>query len=399
MFYNDLWNKEDKNNFGEVFTPSSLIDELLKFIPMSVWKNPNLKWLEPSAGNGSIVSVIYKKLMNSLKNEFLNVKERHNHITKNMLYCVELNPKNINDLKKLNIKNIHQGDFLKELPNNFPEYFDIIIGNPPFNKEKNENRKGGYGGNSLWDKFVNKCMKLLNPFGFLSFITPQLWRKPFHPIWTLLVKENHLQYLRIYDRKKGKSLFNLDLKFDLYTVQKINPKKELMTIIHDEKDTLYKLNLTNKPFLPNYNIHKIYSYLTTNPLNSIRVIYYSSRFDSRKLNDKQTSKYKYPVVHGLSKNGIHFLYTDNYEKKFKTPKVIFTKGRNQYPLIDYTGKYGMTQNIFGIHINNKTDGERIIKKCKTNDFKELIDATKWATYETDWKMFLLFHNDFWSKLK
>lgn len=394
---NHIWNTENKNKFGEVFTPNVLVEELLKFIPVSVWRNPNLKWLEPSAGNGSIASVIYKKLMSFLNKEIPNIKERHNHIITKMIYCVELNPKNVYELKKtFGIHaNIYQGDFLSELPKTFPEKFDVIIGNPPFNNEKSENRKGGYGGNTLWDKFLIKCMNLLSPLGFLSFISPQLWRKPFHPLWNLLVRQNHLQYLHIYDRKKGQKYFNLDLKFDLYTVQKALPNH---SIILDEKNTFYKLNLKDKQFLPNYNITKIYSYLTTKSENSIRVIYYSSRFDSRKLSEKKTQKFKYPVIHGLSKNHVKVLYSDNFEKQHQHPKVILTKGRNQYPLLDFKGKYGMSQNIFGILIENKKEGDVIMNATEKYDFKNLIDATKWATYETDWKMFLLFRKDFWFDL-
>ena len=39
-----------KDKFGEVFTPKALIDEMmnkLKEIDPSVFKNPNLKWLDP----------------------------------------------------------------------------------------------------------------------------------------------------------------------------------------------------------------------------------------------------------------------------------------------------------------------------------------------------------------
>ena len=35
--------EEEKQAYGEVFTPIELIEEMLNTLPKSVWKNPNLK--------------------------------------------------------------------------------------------------------------------------------------------------------------------------------------------------------------------------------------------------------------------------------------------------------------------------------------------------------------------
>ena len=45
--------------------------------------------------------------------------------------------------------------------------FDIIMGNPPFQKSQKGKRKGGFGGRTLWDKFVKKSLNLFLDF-FLS---------------------------------------------------------------------------------------------------------------------------------------------------------------------------------------------------------------------------------------
>ena len=45
--------KEEKNLYGEVFTPIELVCEMLNKIPNEVWKNPNLKWLDPANGIGN----------------------------------------------------------------------------------------------------------------------------------------------------------------------------------------------------------------------------------------------------------------------------------------------------------------------------------------------------------
>ena len=55
-----------KNTYGEVFTKSMLIEELCKNIPLHVWKNPTTKWLDPAAGNGNFIAMIYKKLFQTM---------------------------------------------------------------------------------------------------------------------------------------------------------------------------------------------------------------------------------------------------------------------------------------------------------------------------------------------
>ena len=40
----------EKKQFGEVFTPMNLVNEMLDKFPKEIWKNKNLKWLDPATG-------------------------------------------------------------------------------------------------------------------------------------------------------------------------------------------------------------------------------------------------------------------------------------------------------------------------------------------------------------
>ena len=55
--------KIEKDKYGEVFTPETLIDKILFHFPLDVWSKPHLKWLEPTAGIGNFMMIIYLKLM------------------------------------------------------------------------------------------------------------------------------------------------------------------------------------------------------------------------------------------------------------------------------------------------------------------------------------------------
>jgi hypothetical protein len=40
----------EKSEFGEVFTPPSMIEKLYTHFPKSVWSNPSYTWLDPAGG-------------------------------------------------------------------------------------------------------------------------------------------------------------------------------------------------------------------------------------------------------------------------------------------------------------------------------------------------------------
>jgi type I restriction-modification system DNA methylase subunit len=125
----------EKKQFGEVFTPFNLVNEMLDKLPTNVWTNKNLKWLDPASGMGNFPIAVYLRLMIGLKDEIKDDKLRKKHILENMLYMCELNKKNvlvckqifdINDDYKLNL---YQSDSLKiKLLNIFGlDKFDIIL--------------------------------------------------------------------------------------------------------------------------------------------------------------------------------------------------------------------------------------------------------------------------------
>jgi site-specific DNA-methyltransferase (adenine-specific) len=127
--------KLEKDKYGEVFTPPELINKLLDLYPKQIWSNPDIKWLEPSAGVGFIMIMIYQRLMNGLKNWETNDKKRSNHIIEKMLYMVELNVESCKKCKSIfgPTANIICNNFLEDFDkNNSNLMFDCIIGNPPF---------------------------------------------------------------------------------------------------------------------------------------------------------------------------------------------------------------------------------------------------------------------------
>ncbi len=394
--------EEEKNLFGEVFTPLELVCEMLSKLPSKVWTDKDLKWFDPANGIGNFPIVAYYKLMVTLKGVIGNPKKRSKHIIEQMLYMNELNPVNVGVCRRIfkmidpdATPNIFKGDFLEKTEFGGVSKFDIIIGNPPFQKQITNINERGKGSRTLWDTFIEKTLDMLNQNGLLGFITPPPWRKPESDLYELMTKDNQLLYLHIYNKKQGQEIFHVSQRVDLYIVEKTQKYKN--TQIVDENGDKIELDLSKWAFLPNYAYNKFQKIMTTEP-NTISLFYDSSTYHNQDKNvsTKKTSLYKYPVAHSITLQGVGFLYSSiKSDKHFGIPKVILSSNENQYPVNDYNGKYGTSNNTFSIPTTSKKHGDCLVEAINTDDFKEIIRATKWGTFQTDYKMFKYLKPDFY----
>ena len=165
----------EKKKNGEVFTPFGLINEMLDTLPVEVWSNPDLKWLDPANGIGNFPAVVIQRLMIGLKDWEKDEENRYKHIIENMIYVCDISPKNM--FLYLNIfdpnheykMNYFRGSFLDE---GFDKHmkdvwksdsFNEIIGNPPYNDGNKKN---------FYIKFFEKSFKIINENGIINFVTP-----------------------------------------------------------------------------------------------------------------------------------------------------------------------------------------------------------------------------------
>jgi Eco57I restriction-modification methylase len=406
--------KEETETNAEVSTPFRLVEKMLDTIPQEFWNTPK-KIFEPCCGKGNFVLGIFDKFYYGLINSVPNARERCKIIMTACIYYSDLSEINVfitSEIMKRHIKmltgctdieyifNSSTGDTLIiNIKDVFKvDKFDAVIGNPPYSKFKN-GLKIGYGGKSLWDKFVIcSLQEWLQYGGYLLFIHPPSWRKPEHYLWNIISRKQIVS-LKSLTEKEGKTLFGCATPTDCYLLK--NVEIYMATEFEGQDNNHYSIDLRDKHFLPSGCIKEIFNIsLKRKHDTNLNVIYSRSFYgtDKSNISPNESSTHFLPIIHCMTKQrGIGLVYSDRNNGHFCVPKIILSFGRNQYPYNDWEGKYGMSQSCFGLEIDSKEEGDNMIKAINSDKFKEVLKYTKWNTFQTEWRMFKHFKRDFWKE--
>lgn len=74
----------------EVFTPPSVVNQMLDRLPESLWQDKNAKFLDPVCKSGVFLREIAKRLIKGLELQIPDLQERLNHIFSQQLYGVAI---------------------------------------------------------------------------------------------------------------------------------------------------------------------------------------------------------------------------------------------------------------------------------------------------------------------
>ena len=410
---------KERKEYGEIYTPLSLVNEMLDKLPEGVWSNPNLKWLDPANGMGNFPILAFLRLCKGLKGK---VKDHVKHIVENMLFMIDINGKN-NDVarnlfKKLapdatpNIEKIddEKGFFAKK-PLVFNKKtvtgFDIIMGNPPYNTPKTGSGTGT--GNSIWPNFVVKSHSILNDEGYILFVHPPGWKKPtndvFKPerfadgdythqviqglVWPLLKDSGTFQFIYTNDQKSKeltKEYIDYFPAVDYYLYQKgglktsCDTKNVFLGTIEAPKGVRLNYNLKYLPNLITKQTQDILHKITSKEGGKPNFGRY--RDDTGFSVDSAKGKYKYIYTYNKESEP-KFQYSDKRGENIDLDKVImnFDGGIDCFTVqyIKKEKEIGSYDKTMYSKVESDKEGLRVEKFFKSDIVKFIFLITQYAS--------------------
>lgn len=74
----------------EVFTPPSVVNDMLDLLPSDLWSNPKITFLDPVSKSGVFLREITKRLDKGLETQIPNKQDRINHILMNQVFGIAI---------------------------------------------------------------------------------------------------------------------------------------------------------------------------------------------------------------------------------------------------------------------------------------------------------------------
>jgi hypothetical protein len=345
-----IWGLDDKGNFIDDKESDRICG-----IPTKIWRDPSIRLLDPASGIGNFPILAFYKLDYELKKlkEFKNDNKRKKHIIEKMIYMIEIDKKNCQTSKAIFKKlcpdakpNIYCKNTLEItdslLKNEFGiNRFDIIVGNPPYNKGGIRSKVGKKEGTeTLWPAFIEFSLQKLNKNGYLILITPNTWIELKSSISKIMLNYQ-INYIRSYNVVDAHSLFlGQSGEIPVAYFQIINDNTKNDTYIYDKSQINFiPFNIYKNNFIPSDGISIIDKLLLlVKQYGSLSKYSQNTQAkDKNLISDTFSNKYIYPLINIANKK-INISYSSKcYNNNNNIPKLVFPNFSMGYPLFDNSG--------------------------------------------------------------
>lgn len=352
--------KNDIKTLGAVFTPKTIVDEMLNVLPTL---KPDTRWLEPCVGEGAFVSEIVKRYPNA------------------DLTCIDIEEKFAKKCEAKTKIPVIIDDFLTR---EFTHKFDVIIGNPPYQKPNLKNGRARGGKSQLYLEFMDKCISLLALDGYLLFIHPSNWRKIGSKQLPFILENMTIHHITLY---KKKVFHNIGVNVDWYLIQNTNNKNKNTTKIVNPNGTTENIILpTSLPFIPNELNETIITDIISIHFGKHYKCHLSCELHAytkkHLISKSKTKEHIFPLVNTSSQP---YLWSKQAHSNQYKKKVILSNSGKLNPFFD-NGELGTTQNSMYILVDSKKNAKHIISLLTSNKYTRMIKICQWGLFRTEQKL-------------
>ena len=342
----EIWGLDESGNFMDDDE-----DNRVGGLPTHIWRNPEIKWLDPANGIGNFPVIAFYKLDYELSKVagFHDKNKRRKHIIQNMLFMIEIDKGNCVTCRQIFRKiyadaapnvlcadtlSMTDEDLLKEFGLN---RFDVIMGNPPFNTggTKHHSDRGFYS------KFIIYGISKLLQNGYLIYIHPPNYHRLNKNSVREVFNENNLIFLNIISNTKD--YFDVQISLDYYVLQKKANSKN--TTIYDKNNALNEhINIAEFNYIPNYGYGAIKKLIKfKNEYGSFKSQYGRDSNKHLSRTEYYSNKGKYKIIHTIVQDGMR-VYLSNAKHTYHDIRKVIINGLGEtYIFYDSNGTYGVTQ--------------------------------------------------------
>lgn len=359
-------------------TPLDCCQEIIGHLPISLWNKKNLSILDPCAGFGNFMIILYHILKSTYTPQ---------NILENIMTFNEINQQRLELIRKIFRDDKYQlqiteMDFLQ-----YPEdkKYDLQVVNPPYakiNESVDENGnitfKRASKNHTLVRDFIEKSLQVCKNGGFIVYIVPNNWMSLADRNTTIqLLTKYQFHHLDIGTSKKyfpkiGSSFTYFILEktqfYQQFTVKCLYKKKIYESVVDSQIRDFIPLcynnlvqSIVNK-FLGSDNKLGVE---TTSDLHK-----YTKRHLIRVIKDET---YRYRLIH-TDKQTVYSSRPHKYQEGYK---VFLSTTGNWNIFID---SCGMTQSIAFIRVNKEEDAKKIKAILEHPLYKFVNDICRWGNF-------------------